>query len=220
MWPSPIFENIFFRLKMPEICRKNRFFGIFSRFHHLFFLIFCTKMRIRNVKNVTESDFRADFHLTFSLYFVVFSHKNIINFNAHHMHGSFVNKTDFCSRIFLKVAGTADFHRKKGISWNSLAELYIFSWNLAHRCKLVISKIWRSPIFEKHIFPAKIPVNMPEKTVFGNFSGFHHLFFLVLCAKMRIINAQNMTESDFRENFFYGRKWRKYPRYLYLLSFV
>ena len=26
--------NIFFWPKMPEICRKNRFLGIFSRFHH------------------------------------------------------------------------------------------------------------------------------------------------------------------------------------------
>ena len=27
-------EKIHFRPKMPEICRKNRFFGTFSRFHH------------------------------------------------------------------------------------------------------------------------------------------------------------------------------------------
>ena len=30
-------KEIFFRPKMPEICRKNRSFGIFSRFHNLFF---------------------------------------------------------------------------------------------------------------------------------------------------------------------------------------
>ena len=35
---------------MPEICLKNQFFGIFSRFHHQFFLFFCTK-------NVAEPDF-------------------------------------------------------------------------------------------------------------------------------------------------------------------
>ena len=41
-------------------------------------------------------------------------------------HGSFVNKTDFCSRNFLKIAGTADFRRKNGISWIYRAVLYIF----------------------------------------------------------------------------------------------
>ena len=52
---------LFYRPKMPEIYRKNRLFGIFSRFHHLLFLIFCTKMHIRNVQNTTESDFWENF---------------------------------------------------------------------------------------------------------------------------------------------------------------
>ena len=39
-------KKIHFWPKMPEICRKNRFFGIFSKFRHWFFLIFCTKMHI------------------------------------------------------------------------------------------------------------------------------------------------------------------------------
>ena len=54
----------------------------------------------------------ADFHRAFSLYFIVFLHKNILNYNAHHRHGTFVNKTDFCCRNFLKVTGTAYFRRK------------------------------------------------------------------------------------------------------------
>ena len=36
MWRSPIFEKKeIFRAKMPEMCRKNRFRGIFSRFRAL-----------------------------------------------------------------------------------------------------------------------------------------------------------------------------------------
>ena len=38
-------------------CRNNRFFGIFSRFHHLFFLILYTKMPISNAQNMAELDF-------------------------------------------------------------------------------------------------------------------------------------------------------------------
>ena len=103
MWCSPFFEKKFFRAKMPEICRKNRFFGIFSRFHHQFFLIFSIKMRIiallktwsrpifekksfpaENPGNMPEIVVFTDFVRTFSLYFVVFSLKNITNNNAHH----------------------------------------------------------------------------------------------------------------------------------------
>ena len=102
---------------MPE----TSVFLAFSRdFIILFFQIFCSKMRIRNVQNMTESDFckknfpaenagnmseiavLTDFHRTFSLYFVVFSHKNIININAHHMHSSFVKKLIFVAGTFYK----------------------------------------------------------------------------------------------------------------------
>ena len=43
----------------PEVCRKNRFFGIFSRFHHQFFLFFFWffAQRCGNVQNMAESDF-------------------------------------------------------------------------------------------------------------------------------------------------------------------
>jgi len=37
-----------------------------------------------NAGNMPEIAVFADFHWTFSLYFVVFSHKNIINNNTHH----------------------------------------------------------------------------------------------------------------------------------------
>ena len=70
-------------------------------------------------------------------------------------HGSTVNKTDFWSRNCLKIAGTADFRRKNGISWISRAVPFIFSWNFAHWCEMEISKMWWSLIFEKHFFPAE-----------------------------------------------------------------
>ena len=85
--------------------------------------------------------------------------------------------TDFCSRNCLKIAGTADFRRKNGISWISRAVLYIFSWNFAHWCKMAIPKMWRSPIFEKHFFPAENAGNVPEKPVFRHFLVISSLVF-------------------------------------------
>ena len=81
-----------------------------------------------NAGSMPEISVFADFHWTFSLYFVIFSCKNIsysitmptIN------HGLIVNKTDFCSRNFLKIAGTAHFRRKNGISPISPAVLNIY----------------------------------------------------------------------------------------------
>ena len=72
----------------------------------------------------------------------------------------------FCSWNSLKIARTADFCRKNGISWISRAVLYIFSWNFAHWCKTAMSKMWPSPIFEKHFFPAKNAGNMPFLHIF------------------------------------------------------
>ena len=94
-------------------------------------------------------------------------------------HGSFVNETDFCSRNFLKIAGTANFRWKNSISWVSRAVLYIFSWNSAHWCKMPMSKIWPSPIFEKRIFPAENAGNMPEKLVFWPFFEISSLVFSI-----------------------------------------
>ena len=91
--------------------------------------------------------------------------------------GSIVNETDFWSQNFLKIAGTADFRRKNGISWISPAVLYIFSWSFAQCCKMAISKMWLSPIFEKHIFPAENAGNMPEKPVFWHFLEISSLVF-------------------------------------------
>ena len=85
-------KTFFFRPKMPEICRKKRFFGIFSRFRQYFLLILCSKMRNSNIQNMAEPDFFkrnffpaentgnlpeiavfAHFHWTFSVYFLFFT---------------------------------------------------------------------------------------------------------------------------------------------------
>ena len=87
-------------------------------------------MRISNAQHMVDFDFWekifpavnmpeiavfVDFHWTFSLYLVVFLHKNIINNNTHHKNGSIVNETVFWSRNFLKIARIADFCRKSVI---------------------------------------------------------------------------------------------------------
>ena len=143
--------------------------------------------------------------------FVVFHTKTLLITIPTIKNGSIVNKTDFWIRNFLKIAGTADFRRKSGISLISRAALYIFSWNFAHWCKMAIPKIWGRPIFEKLFFSAENAGNMPENRFFGIFSRFHHLFFLIFCTKTRISNAQNIAESNFYEHFFSGRKCRKSP---------
>ena len=78
---------------------------------------------------------------------------------------------------------------------------------------MTLPKIWQSPIFEKHTFPAENAGNMPKKPVFDIFLRFHHYFILVFCPKMCFSNAQNMTKSDFWEKNFTGRKWRNVPEF-------
>ena len=95
-------------------------------------------------------------------------------------HGSIVNKTDFCSRNSLKIAGTADIRRKNSISWISQAVLYIFSWNFSQRCILAILKTWLSPIWH-----------------FLNFSSCTLYFFIKFCTLIRNGNARKVMEPDF-----------------------
>ena len=122
-------------------------------------------------------------------------------------HGSIDNKTDFWSRNFLKIAGTADFRRKNGISWISRAVLYIFHETLHTDAKLQYLKCDRARFSKKNIiFRPKSPEICRKNRFFGIFSRFHHKFFLIFCTKMRICNA----EFDFWEKIFSGRKCRKY----------
>ena len=99
MWRSLIFEKHFFLPKMPEICRKNRFFWHFLKFSSLLFSDFLQRdaysqcLKHGQVWFLRKSFFWwimpefivfADFHWIFSLLFLCFSHKNIIDNNAHH----------------------------------------------------------------------------------------------------------------------------------------
>ena len=63
MWPSPIFKKKFFGQIWAQNGLKFGFFGLFSKFCHLFFLIFCTMMQNDNAQNVTEPDFRKKIFL-------------------------------------------------------------------------------------------------------------------------------------------------------------
>ena len=144
-WLSPIFEKIFFRLEMLEICRKSPFFMILFGYFPYISLFFHTKTLLITIPTIK--------------------------------HVSIVKKTYFWCRNCLKIAGTANFRRKNSISWIFRAVLDIFSWNFAHWRKMIMSKMWRSPIFEKNIFPAENAGNMPEKPVFWYFLKFSSLVF-------------------------------------------
>ena len=112
----------------------------------------------------------ADFVWFFSSYFAVFSHKNIINSNTYHQACfNCQKKTDFWSWNCLKIARTANFRWKNTISWIFWAVLDFFSWNFAPWCKIIMFKMWQSPIFEKNIFVAKNAGNIPKKMVFWHF---------------------------------------------------
>ena len=153
-------------------------------------------MRISNAQNMAESDFwekifsgrkcrkyagnRRFYRFSLDCFHILrcfFHTKTLLITIPTIKHSSIVNKTDFWSRNFLKIAGTADFCRKNSISWISRAVLYIFSWNFAHWCKIAIPTMWRSPIFEKHIFPAENAGNIPEKPVFWHFLEISSLVF-------------------------------------------
>ena len=50
-------------------------------------------------------------------------------------------------------------------------------WFFAQWCKMVMPKMWRSPIFEKKFFPGENAGNMPEITVFWTFLKILSLVF-------------------------------------------
>ena len=169
-------------------------------------------MRISYAQNVAESDFWENFFfrpkmpeicrkspflqifirlfLNISLFFHT---KTLLKTMPTIKHGSTVNKTYFWSRNCLKIAGTADFRRKNGISWISRAVLYIFSWNFAHWCEMAIPKMWRSQIFENIFFRLKMPKNRFFLEI-----GLRHILgiaILHLCAKNQQKLMDNLEKS-------------------------
>ena len=71
---------------------------------------------VENAGNMPEIVVFANFHLTFSNISLFFLRKTLLTTMPTIKHGSIVNKTDFCSRNYLKIARTADFRRKNSIS--------------------------------------------------------------------------------------------------------
>ena len=118
------------------------------------------------------------FSSAFFLIFLCFFTQTLLITMPTIKHDSNVNKTDFWTRNFLKIAGTADFRRKNGISWITRAALYVFSWNFAHWCKIVTSRMWLSPIFEKKFFfRPKMPEICRKNRFFGHFLPISSLVF-------------------------------------------
>ena len=92
-------------------------------------------------------------------------------------HGSIVNKTDFCCRNSLKIAGTADFRRKNSIF--EFLELYsIYFHEILHTdAKWQYLKCDGNRFSKNIFFPAENAGTMPEKPVFWHFLEISSLVF-------------------------------------------
>ena len=86
--------------------------------------------------------------------------------------------------------------------------LISFFWFLAQRCKMIMPKMWRSPIFEKKFFPAENAGNMPEKRVFWHFLETLSLVFSDFLHKGRGQGSLKIGWSGFSWKIFFGRKNR------------
>ena len=67
---------------------------------------------------------------------------------------------------------------------------------------MAILKIWRSPIFEKHIFPTENARNMPENPVFGIFRDFFISFFYFFARRCVLAMPMTWPSSIFEKNLF------------------
>ena len=130
-------------------------------------------------------------------------------------HGSFVNLTDFCSRNFLKIAGTADLRRKNGISWISRAILYIFHEILHTVAKwqcLECDGAW----FSKNIFfRPKMPEIYAGKTGFLAFSR----DFIISFQKCIIAIVKIWPSPIFKKNFFPAENTGNMPKIAVFVDF-
>ena len=138
-----------------------------------------------NAGNLPESAVFADFVRTFSLYFVVFSHKSFINNNK-------------------KTVGT--FRLENGISWISRAALYIFSWNFAHWCKIAMSKMWPIPIFRKIYFSGRKCQKYAGKTGFLAISWDFIISFFWFFAQRCVLIMPKIWLSSIVEKIFFRPK--------------
>ena len=123
-----------------------------------------------NAGNMPEIAVCADFHRAFSLQFVVFSHKNIINNNAHHKAWFIFQKTYF-------PAENAGNMPEKPVFWHFLEiSPLVFFYFFAQTGILGMLNTWPSPIFEKNFFPAE---NTGNNAGNRRFSRLSFDFFLI-----------------------------------------
>ena len=138
-------KNVFYRSKMPEICRKTRFFGIFSKFHHQFFWFSAQRCILVMFKMWRSSIFKIfsdrkcrkyagnrhlyGFSWDYSLQLFVFSHKNVSNGDSRCLAILIFNRTNSCIRKSSEI--TAENRRKNGFSGFIRFVLNFFSWFLS-----------------------------------------------------------------------------------------
>ena len=82
-------------------------------------------------------------------------------------------------------------------------------------------KMWRSPIFEKKIFPAENVGNMPEKPVFGLFlENLSLVFSDFLHNRCVLIMAKIWPSPIYYKNFFPAENARNIPEIAVFADFV
>ena len=110
------------------------------------------------------------------------------------------------NRFFRHISGI--FGRKKMFFENqapSHLRHYHFSWNFTHWCKMVMSKMWPSPIFEKH-FSGRKCRKYAVKTGFLAFSRDFIICFSCFFAQKRVLAIPKIWLSPIFDNIFFGRK--------------
>ena len=145
-----------FRWNTPEICQKNWVFGVFSRFIIRFSWTFAQRcilaipkiwpspifekkiFSVENDGNMPEIASFADFHLIFSLYTsfpCFYSTKTLLMAISKILHCLIFNKTDFCSRNFLKspdqpiIAGKRFFLNFSSCIWHYFMKFWTLMQN-------------------------------------------------------------------------------------------
>ena len=179
---------------MPEICRENRFLGIFLRFHHQFFLTFCSKMCIRNSQNMAESyhlfpagnmpEIAAFAVLTFFLYFLFYFYLTLIIRQVRSVRCLFqffflghVNwLTYFSVYSFISRIEVGDFfiHYFCGLS-SMKSEFHDVSE------RLILNGIWilSNSMFKNHYRDVFEESQMNSLLVGGRIFGFNHKIFIM-----------------------------------------
>ena len=111
-------------------------------------------------------------------------------------HGSIVNKTDFCSRNSLKIAGTADFCRRNGMSISSCTLYFIMKF-----CTLMQNaNVWNvtEPDFRKNVFSRpKMPEICRKSPFLQILFGFFPYISLFFYLKTLLITMPTIKHGSF-----------------------